>query len=71
MKALAKLEPDMSIDAIMRQWPSTIGVVARHGMLCIGCPVGRFHTLREACQAHGISEKRVMRDLVEMVSASP
>ncbi len=67
----AKLEPDMTIDAIMRRWPSTIPVVIGHGMLCVGCPIGRFHTLREACQAHEICEEEVLRDLVEKVSGDP
>jgi hybrid cluster-associated redox disulfide protein len=61
------LGPDMTIDAIMRRWPSTIPVVIGYGMLCVRCPIGRFHTLREACRAHEISEEQLMRDLAERV----
>jgi len=63
-----ELEPDTTIDEIMRRWPATIPIVIGHGMLCVGCPIGRFHTLREACRAHGLSEEKVIRDLVEKVS---
>ena len=51
------LDPTMTIDAVMRRWPSTIGVVIRHRMLCAGCPVGIFHTIEEACRAHSVDEQ--------------
>ena len=35
------IDPDMTVD-IMRRWPSTIRVMMRHRMLCIGCPIGIF-----------------------------
>jgi hybrid cluster-associated redox disulfide protein len=49
-------DPGMTMDAIMRFWPVTISVLIRHRMLCVGCPVAAFHTIPEACRAHGIDE---------------
>jgi len=54
LDASGKLDPDMSLDEIMRRWPATIRVFIRHGMLCVGCPIGVFHTVAEACDAHGV-----------------
>ena len=34
------------MDDIMREWPETIVVVIRHGMLCVGCPIAIYHTVR-------------------------
>jgi len=49
-----KLDPDMPVDEIMRRWPAAIRPFIRHRMLCIGCPIGGFHTIIDACDAHGI-----------------
>ena len=63
MKPLT-LDPDMTVDEIMRRWPETIRVFMRHQMLCIGCPIGDFHTVPEACEAHTIDEETISRELV-------
>lgn len=54
---------DMSMDDIMQAWPATIGVLIRHHMLCVGCPIAPFHTLSDACREHGIDSKPVKRDI--------
>ncbi|WP_348625639.1 hypothetical protein [Mesorhizobium sp. L103C119B0] len=40
----------------MRKWPATVAVVLRHKMLCVGCPIGTFHTVTEACREHQVDE---------------
>lgn len=57
------VDPDMTVDEIMRRWPMTIRVMIRHHMLCVGCPVGTFHTLVDACREHEISEEDFVREL--------
>ena len=57
------LDPDMPVDEIMRRWPSTITVMIRHGMLCIGCPIGGFHTVSDACREHGVTEAVFVAEL--------
>lgn len=63
MKPLA-IDPDMTVDEIMRRWPATIRVFIRHRMLCIGCPIGAFHTVRDACDAHQLDEDSFLRELL-------
>jgi hybrid cluster-associated redox disulfide protein len=63
------LDPIMTIDAVMRRWPSTIGVVIRHRMLCAGCPVGIFHTIEEACRAHGVDEQHFRGALITAIGS--
>jgi hybrid cluster-associated redox disulfide protein len=55
----AMFDPDLSMDEIMRRWPATIPVIMKQRMLCIGCPIGPFHTVSEACRAHGLDEAAV------------
>lgn len=58
------IDPDMTMDEIMRRWPATIRVLIRHGMLCIGCPIGIFHTIADACAAHSIDAEPFSRALL-------
>ena len=62
------LDPDMPVDEIMRRWPSTIAVMIRHGMLCIGCPIGGFHTVTDACREHGVPEAVFVAEIEAAIS---
>mgnify|MGYP003656415120 CR=1 FL=1 len=61
------LDPDMPVDEIMRRWPATIRVMIRHRMLCIGCPVGPFHTVADAAAAHEVNEAGFTADLLSVI----
>jgi hybrid cluster-associated redox disulfide protein len=61
------LDPGLSVDEIMRKWPATIAVVVKHGMLCVGCPIGSFHTVAEACAAHGLDRRSVTDALLTAI----
>jgi hybrid cluster-associated redox disulfide protein len=67
---LSAIDPDMPVDEIMRRWPATIRVMIRNGMLCIGCPIGSFHTVAEACLAHAVDEAAFSAELRAAMTAS-
>ncbi|RWC26637.1 DUF1858 domain-containing protein [Mesorhizobium sp.] len=54
---------DMIIDEIMRKWPATVAVLLDHRMLCVGCPIGTFHSVAEACHEHHVDESLFLADL--------
>ncbi len=58
------IDPNMPVDEIMRRWPATIRVMIRHRMLCIGCPIGIFHTVADAAAAHGVDEAAFTAELL-------
>ena len=70
MKPLS-IDPEMTVDEIMRRWPATIRVFIRHRMLCIGCPIGIFHTVSDACGAHGLDEEAFSRELLAAMRGDP
>ena len=51
---MKKSEPtvDMSIDDVVRRWPSTIRVFLDFRMRCVDCPIAAFHSIDEACAEH-------------------
>jgi len=57
------IDPDMPVDDIMRRWPATIRLFLQRGMLCIGCPIGVFHTVMDACNAHSINPETFAAEL--------
>ncbi|WEX08562.1 DUF1858 domain-containing protein [Chelativorans sp. AA-79] len=57
------MTPDHYVDDVMRRWPETIRVFLNYRMHCVGCPIGRFHTLADACREHGIDLDHFLADL--------
>lgn len=43
----------------------------RHRMLCIGCPIGTFHTIADAAAAHAIDETSLSAELLAAMSSDP
>lgn len=67
MSVHATIDADMTMDAVMRTWPETVRVVLEHGMLCVGCPVGPFHTVTEASHAHHLDEDELLQSLLAAI----
>lgn len=67
----ATIDPDMTIDEIMRRWPTTIRVIISNRLLCVGCPFGVFHTVADVCAAHHIDEGAFSRQLLEAMRTDP
>lgn len=67
----ASIDPEMTVDEIMRRWPSTIRVMIRNEMLCIGCPIGIFHTVADACHAHRVDLAAFSEELIEAMNTDP
>lgn len=46
------IEAFTPVDLVMRECPATIRVFLDHGFHCVGCPIGSFHTVEDACREH-------------------
>jgi hybrid cluster-associated redox disulfide protein len=55
--------PDNLVDDVMTSAPRTIRAFLDHGMLCVGCPIACFHTVRDACREHGVDRDAFMQAL--------
>ena len=63
------LTPDTVVDDLMSARKETIAVFMHHRMMCIGCPVGRIHTIREACQEHHLDLDAFIAELGACLAA--
>lgn len=49
-------DPDLTLSDLMDAYPGTVAVFMRHGMICVGCLIGPFHTVADACAEYGLDE---------------
>lgn len=56
-------DPDLALSELMRRWPATIPVFLGHRMKCVGCLVGPFHTIADACREYGLEETELLAEL--------
>jgi hybrid cluster-associated redox disulfide protein len=56
-----------TVQDILVNWPQTAPVFLKHQMLCVGCYVGPFHTVEDACFEHNIDEDVFWHDLAAVV----
>jgi hybrid cluster-associated redox disulfide protein len=62
--------PDLPIADILRSWPETMSVFITRGMLCVGCMIGPFHTIDDACAEYGIAPETLLAELRAAVRAA-
>lgn len=60
---MAAITKDMRIGEVVEQYPQTVEVFLRHGLMCFGCAVARFENLEQGAVAHGIEVEPLMKDL--------
>jgi len=61
------LTKDMPIGQIVQQYPETVPVFLKHGLMCFGCAVARFENVEQGARAHGIEVEPLMADLNEAI----
>jgi hybrid cluster-associated redox disulfide protein len=63
-------DPDLPLEDLMSLWPETIAVFLRHNMLCVGCLVGPFHTVMDACAEYELDVDAFYAELKDSITAS-
>lgn len=54
---------DMTIGEVVQNYPQTIEVFLKHGLMCFGCAIARFENIEQGAAAHGISADALVKDL--------
>lgn len=53
----------MPIGDVVQNYPQTIEVFLKHGLMCFGCAIARFENVEQGAMAHGINIDALMKDL--------
>lgn len=58
-----KINKDMTIGALVREYPDTIEVLFTYGMGCVGCPSSQSETIEQASMVHGLNLEALLSAL--------
>ena len=61
--------PFDAVGEVMTTWPATVRVFLDFRLGCIGCPIGEFHSVDDACREHGIDRDQFLAAL-QLAAAS-
>lgn len=61
-------DPDLDLEGLMSIWPETISVFLKYKMLCVGCMIGPFHTVTDACLEYGLDEEVFRAELRQAIA---
>jgi hybrid cluster-associated redox disulfide protein len=60
----------MPIGEVVQNYPQTIEVFLKHGLMCFGCAIARFENIEQGAAAHGIDADTLVKDLNAAVPQS-
>ena len=63
-----KITKDLNLSQVVRDYPATVPVFLRHGLMCIGCAAARFESIEQGALAHGLDVDALVADLNEAVT---
>jgi hybrid cluster-associated redox disulfide protein len=61
---------DMTLGDVVTRWPSTIEVMSRHGLHCIGCHISAFESVERGSMVHGLDKEELETMMVELNEAA-
>jgi hybrid cluster-associated redox disulfide protein len=60
---MEQITKEMPIGDVVQNYPQTIEVFLKHGLMCFGCAIARFENVEQGAMAHGINVDTLIKDL--------
>ena len=60
---MEQITKDMPIGDVVQNYPQTVEVFLKHGLMCFGCAIARFENVEQGAMAHGINPDTLIEDL--------
>lgn len=67
---MEQITKEMPIGDVVQNYPKTIEVFLKHGLMCFGCAIARFENVEQGAMAHGINVDTLIKDLNAAVPQS-
>lgn len=67
---MSTITKEMPIGDVVQNYPETIEVFLKHGLMCFGCAIARYENVEQGAMAHGISVDALIQDLNAAVPQS-
>ena len=62
-----RLNPNMNVAELLKEWPQVIPVFLRHRMTCVGCSMSAFETLEDAVKIHDMILEPFLEELNQAI----
>jgi hybrid cluster-associated redox disulfide protein len=59
----AMFDLDTPVDEVLARHPELASQFVRHRMICVGCAIARFHSVRDVAQMYELDPEQFLRDL--------
>ena len=59
---------DITFFELMRNYPTSIEVLRKHNLGCVGCMGARNESLEQGCRAHGLDVNELLKDLNQLLA---
>ena len=63
-----KIQKEMSITEILREYPQTHGTFVKYNLGCIGCIAASFESLEDGLVAHGIKVDEFLKEINKVIA---
>jgi hybrid cluster-associated redox disulfide protein len=70
-RSMERITADSLVQDVVRSFPQTISVFARHGLRCVGCCISPFHTIADSAREYSVSIEPLLGDLNQAIIAEP
>jgi hybrid cluster-associated redox disulfide protein len=67
---MEQITREMPIGEVVQNYPQTVEVFLKHGLMCFGCAIARFENIEQGAMAHGINVDALIKDLNAAVPQS-
>ena len=66
---ITQITKDMTIEAVVQQFPETVQVFSRYGVACLGCSAAQFDNVEQGAVIHGLDAEQLVEELNACISA--
>jgi hybrid cluster-associated redox disulfide protein len=64
-----RITKDMTIEEVVQQFPETIQVFTRHGVVCLGCSAAQYDNVEHGAVVHGLDTQELLQELNACIAA--
>jgi hybrid cluster-associated redox disulfide protein len=68
-RSIEQITADHLVEELVRRYPQTIMVLARHGLQCAGCSISPFHTIADSAREYAVAIGPLLGDLNRAIAA--
>jgi hybrid cluster-associated redox disulfide protein len=62
------IDLDTAVDEAINQHPEVADLFVRHRMICVGCAIARFHTVRDVAVMYQLDPDTLLHELQQYVA---